>query len=249
MPNEPFDDKHEARFSRAPQDVIERLARSLDLHPHPALESTRWARPGEGPSDPVAVAVAWDLVTQQAAAEANMLNRALRDLETEAERVLLGAMVGACARATAVGGLCVTSKNGQRWWPRDLAFIPGREHPTPELSLICGEAVDRVEFAVFLRHSHVGYVLGQEEQEPQEHRVERTLGVLLIERPLDERGPEDVRRDREVDLAMQSEGHIVKRLLVADLWRDPMGQAATLVEHLMETSRQDIRTLSRRTVG
>ncbi len=237
------------RVSRSPQELTRRLEHSLELHAHPALEASRWARPGEEPAHSAAVAVAWDLVTQQASAEANMLNRAMRQLETEAERVLFAAMVGAGARATPVGGLRVTAKDGQRWWPRDLTFIPGREHPTPELSLTCCEEVDRVIFTVFLCQSHVGYVLGHaEEDEPEELRVERTLGVLLMQRPLEERTHEEVRRDREIDLAMEAEGHLLERLLVADLWSDPMGRAEAIVRRLEDACREDVER-ARRAAG
>ncbi|NOY90783.1 MAG: hypothetical protein GXP55_06185 [Deltaproteobacteria bacterium] len=238
------------RVSRSPQELRQRLERSLELHAHPALEASRWARPGEEPAHSAAVAVAWDLVTQQASAEANMLNRAMRELETEPERVLLAAMVAAGARATSVGGLCVTAKSGQRWWPRDLAFIPGRDHPTPELSMSCCEEVDRVIFSVFLRQTHVGYVLGHDEQdEPEELRVERTLGVLLMQRPPDERTREEVRRDREIDLAMQAEGHLLERVLVADLWSDPMGRAAQIARRLDDACREDVERAKREAGG
>jgi hypothetical protein len=235
------EDERHARVSRSPRALAERLEHSLELHAHPALEASRWARPGEEPAHSSAVAVAWDLVTQQASAEANMLNRAMRGLETEPERILLAAMVAAGARATPVGGLAVTAKDGRRWWPRDLSFIPGREHPTPELSLKCCEEVDRVTFSVFLHRTHVGYLLGRgEDDEPEELRVERTLGVLLRERPSEERTHEEVRRDREIDLAMEAEGHLLERLLVADLWSDPMGRAEAIVRRLDDACREDV---------
>jgi len=238
----------QARVQRAPQGLVQRLERSLELHAHPALDASRWARPGEEPAHEAAIAVAWDLVTQQASAEANMLNRAMRELETEPERVLLACMIAAAARATPVGGLCVQAKDGRRWWPRDLAFIPGREHPEPELRLNILEEVDRVTFAVFLRHVHIGYVLGREEEDaPEELRVERTLGVLLLARPPEERSHEEVRRDREIDLAMEAEGHMLERMLVADLWADPIGRSTAVVRRLMDACREDVRRAKRAT--
>lgn len=223
-----------------PQPLSERLARCLTLHAHPALEPKRWSRPEESPVHPAAVAVAWDLVTQQAAAEANLLNRAMAELETEPERVLLAASVAAGARRTSVGGLCVVAKDGRRWWPRDLSFIPGREHPTPELSVHYAMEVDRNVFPIFLRRRYTAYLLGDEEQAPEERRVERTMGVLLTERHDDERSEAELRRDREVELAVQAEGHLLERVLVSDLWRDPVGCAEAFLTRLDEACRRDV---------
>ncbi len=221
-------------MKRRPQGWAERLARSLEADPNPALEEWRWAQEGEEPCDERAIEAAWDLVTLHAAAEAHKLNHALRVLRDETQRTLLAALVVAGARAVDVGTFEVVAADGRRWFPRDLAFIPGRDHLEPELRLECCVEEGRSFIDFRLWHRFTAY--RQEEDEERSASADRTMAILLTppERPLKERA-----KDGSRDLELQAEGYLVVRHERSEVWRNPLGVAADALRTLTETARFD----------
>lgn len=219
---------------RRPQGWSERFARSLEADPNPALEEWRWAQEGEEPCDPRAIDAAWDLVTLHAAAEAHKLNHAMRTLADETQRTLLAALVVAGARAVDVGTLEVVAADGRRWFPRDLDFIPGRNHLEPELRLEC--SVEEGRSFIDFRLWHRFTAFRQEGSEGRTASAERTMAVLLTppERPMKQRALDGAR-----DLELQSEGYLVVRHERSEVWRDPLGVATDALRTLTETARFD----------
>jgi hypothetical protein len=219
---------------RAPQSWTERFVASLESRPSPALEDWRWARENEEPVDARAVEAAWDLVTLHASAEANKLNHAMRGLPSDAHRTLFPALVVAGARVSEVGTFCV--RDGEKpWFPRDLAFVPGREHLEPELELTSIVEVGRtvVDFRLWFRTS--GYARLAED-DVREVVVERTMAILLGDGPVGRRAQRD---ERYRDIELQQEGYLVVRFERSDLWRDPIGCAEDALRTLTETARFD----------
>lgn len=220
---------------RVPQSWSDRFAASLDRRPSPALEDWRWAREGEEPVDSRAVEAAWDLVTLHASAEANQLNHALRTLPSEAHRTLFPALVVAAARVSDVGAFCVRRGNDKPWFPRDLAFVPGREHLDPELVLEPMVEVGRtvVDFRLWL---HVSAFAKLGENDLREVVVERSMAILLGDRMIGRRAQ---REERYRDIELQQEGYLVVRFDRSELWRDPVGCAEDALRTLTETARFD----------
>jgi hypothetical protein len=220
---------------RRPQSWSERFAASLEHRPSPALEDWRWAREGEEPVDPRAVDAAWDLVTLHASAEANQMNHAMRGLPSDAHRTLFPALVVACARVSDVGAFCVRSGNDKPWFPRDLAFVPGREHLDPDLVLEPMVEVGRtvVDFRLWL---HVSAFARLGEDDVREVVVERSMAILLSDRTIGRRAQRD---ERYRDIELQQEGYLVVRFDRSELWRDPIGCAEDALRTLTETTRFD----------
>ncbi len=202
---------------RTPQGWTERFAASLTTHTNNHLEEWRWARPGEEPCDPIAVEAAWDLVTLSASAEANMLNHAMGQMEEREQGVMLAALVVAAARRGDVGTLKVVAKNGKAWWPRDLSFVPGREHLEPEVVISAHVEVGRSIVDLLIEYTHVDYAKGTSKV--------RNMAVFCADHH--ERGVdrEEAARGRSRDLELQQEGYIVMRFSRSDVWSDPIGCA------------------------
>ncbi len=221
-------------MKRRPQGWSERFANSLDARPSPALVGWRWARVGEEPVDPRAVDAAWDLATLHASAEANKLNHILRTLPSEVHRTLLPALVVAGARVSDVGTFCVLSGD-KPWFPRDLAFVPGREHLEPDLVLESMLEVGRtvVDFKLWFRTRGFARVA---EDDLREVVVERSMAVLLGEGQVGRRAMRD---ERYRDIELQQDGFLVVRLDRGDVWRDPVGCAEDALRTLTETARFD----------
>ena len=221
-------------MKRRPQGWAERFERSLQADPNPALEEWRWAQQGEEPCDPRAIDAAWDLVTLHASAEAHKLNHALRVLKDETQRTLLAALVVAGARAVDVGTFEVVAADGRRWFPRDLDFVPGRDHLEPELRLECGVEEGRsfVDFRVW--HRCTAY--RRDDGDDRTATAERRMAILLTppERSMKERAHDGAR-----DLELQSEGYLVVRHERSEVWRDPLGIATDALRTLTETARFD----------
>ncbi|MCB9631876.1 MAG: hypothetical protein H6721_07045 [Sandaracinus sp.] len=221
-------------MKRRPQSWSERFSSSLEERPSPALEDWRWAREGEEPADSRAVDAAWDLVTLHASAEAAKLNHAIRALPSEAHRTLFPALVVAAARVSEVGAFCV--RDGDKpWFPRDLAFVPGREHLEPDLELTSMVEVGRnvVDFRLWYRTQGFAKLA---DDDLREVVVERTMAILLGEGTVGRRGQRD---ERYRDIELQQEGYLVVRYERSDIWRDPVGCAEEALRTLTETARFD----------
>lgn len=224
-------------MKRRPQSWIDRFLASLEAHPTPALEEWRWARRGEDPVDPRAVEAAWDLATLHASAEANKLHHAMLQMETPEQKTLLPALVIAGARQSEVGAFRVFDVESKGWFPRDMAFVPGREHLEPDLELRCLVEVGRTEVDFLVWRRHRGFLTADEEgKEHLEVTAERTMAILLDEGG---GGPTQQREDRYRDIELQQEGHLVVRVDRSDLWQDPIGAAAEALRTLTESARFD----------
>ncbi len=217
-------------MKRKPQGWAERFEASLEGHANPALEEWRWAREGEEPVDPRAVAAAWDLVTLHASAEAAKLHHAMGLIERPAPRTLLPALVVVGARLTTVGALRVEGADGSHWHPRDLAFVPGREPIEPDLVIRCGAEVARshLDFLVTYRHrSYAGEAL-------EEVLRERQLAILCREAGL---GPKAAREQQLRDRELQQEGLLLVQPTRSEVWSDPVGVAEESLRTLIESTR------------
>lgn len=233
---------------RRPQTWTDRFLASLEGRPSPALESWRWAREGEDPVDPRAVEAAWDLVTLAASAEASKVHHAMRLLPTDVQRTLFPALVVAGARVSEVGAFRVVDPEGKPWFPRDLAFVPGREHLTPDLELRClvEEGRNLIDFHLWYRTSAWARVPDDAaivRDEPsgsggatREVTVERGMAILLGEGPVGRTTRAD---ERHRDIELQQEGLLVVRYDRGDIWRDPIGCAEDALRTLTETARFD----------
>lgn len=229
---------------RGPRTWVERFLASLEAHPSPAQQSWRWAREGEDPVDPRAVETAWDLVTLHASAEANKLNQALRSLPSEAHRTLLLALVSVGARRTEVGTFEVVPPEGKSWRPRDLAFVPGRLPLEADLRLECLQEVGRSVCDFRLWYRHRGYArIPTEGEVPDEHlevTAERMLAILITDESLSGRQQAD---ERHKDLELESEGYLVHRVAMGDIWRDAMAVAENALASLQESAKFDCAAL------
>lgn len=229
---------------RRPQTWTDRFLASLEGRPSPALESWRWAREGEDPVDARAVEAAWDLVTLAASAEASKVHHAMRLLPTDVQRTLFPALVVAGARVSEVGAFRVVDAEGKAWFPRDLAFVPGREHLAPELELRClvEEGRNVIDFRLWYRASAWARLpsdaaLAQgEPSATREVTVERAMAILLGEGPGGRAARED---ERHRDIELQQEGLLVVRYDRGDVWRDPIACAEDALRTLTETARFD----------
>ena len=222
-------------MKRRPQSWTDRFAAALEAHPSPALEDWRWAREGEEPVDSRAVDAAWDLVTLAASAEANKLNHAMRLLETETQRTLFPALVVAGVRGCDVGAFKVVDKDGKHWFPRDLAFVPGRENLSPELTLECDIEVGRsvCDFRLWYRHTSYERV---DDDEIKEASSERHMAVLLTRGG---RTHDESIKDRQRDIELQAEGYLVVRYERSEVWADPMACAVEAIRTLRDSTRFD----------
>ena len=221
-------------MKRRPQGWSERFAKALDAHPSPALEDWRWAREGEEPVDPRAVDAAWDLVTLAASAEANKLNHAMRLLESPMHRTLLPALVVAGVRACDVGAFKVVDLEGKHWFPRDLAFVPGRENLPPVLTLECSVEVGRSVCDFRLWYQHTSYE--QVDEKLASASSERYMAVLLTR---GDRTHKESVADRQRDIELQSEGYLVVRYERSEVWADPMACAVEALRTLRDSTRFD----------
>ncbi len=223
---------------RRPQTWRERFIAALDADPSPGLESWRWAREGEEPCDELAVNAAWDLVTQHASAEANLLNHALRLLHSEMQRTLFAALVVSGARVTEIGALEVVAPDGRRWRPRDLSFVPGREPLPATMRIRCHQEIGRNQIDFMVWYQHEEYL--NAESEPVPVRAERELAIVI------ESGPPskaEARAERAKDLELATEGYLVVRFGRSDIWRSPMTCAAEALRTLVESTRFDCEAL------
>jgi len=217
---------------RKPRGWVEQFERALDADPSPALEEWRWAREGEEPADPRAVAAAWDLVTQHASAEAAKLNHAMSLLDGPVARTLLPALVVTGARHTPIGALRVEARDGSSWHPRDLAFVPGREPLEPDLTILCGaeRARSHIDFLVTYRHrAYAGEAL-------REVVRERALAILLDR---GDEGPQEKREQQARDRELQQEGLLLVHPTRSEVWRDPISVADEALRTLVESTRFD----------
>lgn len=217
-------------MKRKPQGWGERFEESLEAHANPALEEWRWAREGEEPVDERAVAAAWDLVTQQASAEAAKLHHAMRQVASPAARTLLPALVVAGARLTPIGALRVEAPDGSSWHPRDLAFVPGREPIEPDLVIRCGAEVARSHLDFLVRYRHRSY--GGDSLE--EVVRERSMAILTRGGEL---GPKAAREQQMRDRELQAEGLLIVQPTRSEVWRDPVGVAEEALRTLVESTR------------
>ncbi|MEM6956309.1 MAG: hypothetical protein AAF645_11490 [Myxococcota bacterium] len=228
------------RRAPPPQTFVDRFEASLDANPSPALEGWRWSREAEGRDDPRAVAAAWDLVTRQASAEAAMLNQLIAPLEGEASRTLLPALVVAGARFTEVGALHVIGKHGDKpgktYVPRDLSFVPGREHPPATMTIHTGVEIGRSVADFLVRYRHEAFV-DDGAGGLRTFVGERTLAVLIDEGPTG-RGADRERRQRDFEL--QQQDHLVVRVGRSQLWQDAIGTAMEMLRTLVESTRFDV---------
>ncbi len=224
-------------MKRRPQDWKERFARSMETHPSPALEDWRWAREGEGGVDARAVDAAWDLVTLHASAEAAKLHHAMGLLEGPLRQTLLPALVVAAARWTEVGTLKVVDADGKAWWPRDLSFVPGRDHLEPDMTIECGRELGRSVLDFVISYGHTVYVANPEDEaDLWPVRRERSLALLLDS---DMGGRQQARDQRARDLEIQQEGLLVIHVSRSELWQDPIGTADEALRTLCESTRFD----------
>lgn len=221
-------------MKRRPQGWPERFAAALEAHPSPALEDWRWAREGEDPVDSRAVDAAWDLVTLAASAEANKLNHAMRLLDTPEQKTLLPSMVVAGVRVCDVGAFKVVDTEGKHWFPRDLAFIPGRENLAPELVLECNVEVGRSVCDFRLWYRHTSYESSGDEL--KEASAERYMAVLLTR--ADRTHAESV-ADRQRDIELGAEGYLVVRYERSEVWADPVACAVEAIRTLRDSTRFD----------
>lgn len=227
-------------MKRRPQGWTERFAAALEAHPSPALEDWRWAREGEEPVDPRAIEAAWDLVTLAASAEANKLNHAMKLLETPQQQTLFPALVVAGVRGCDVGAFKVVDAEGKYWFPRDLAFIPGRENLSPELTLECNVEVGRsvCDFRLWYRHTSYQRV----DEEIQQASSERHMAVLLTRAG---RTHDESITDRQRDIELQAEGYLVVRYDRSEVWNDPMACAVEALRTLRDSTQFDASALLR----
>lgn len=217
-------------MKRKPQGWPERFEASLESHANPALEEWRWAREGEEPVDPRAASAAWDLVTQQASAEAAKLHHAMRLIENPAARTLLPALVVAGARMTPIGALRVEAHDGSAWHPRDLAFVPGREPIEPDLVIRCGAEIARSHLDFLVRYQHRSYAGDALEEIVRE----RSMAILTIGADL---GPKATRDRQMRDRELQAEGLLIVQPTRSEVWRDPVGVAEEALRTLIESTR------------
>ncbi|MEM9070463.1 MAG: hypothetical protein AAGE52_18300 [Myxococcota bacterium] len=229
-------------MKRRPQGWLERFQASLEGDPSPALEAWRWALEGEDPCDARAIEAAWDLVTLHASAEANKLNHAMHILDDELQRTLLPALVVAGARVTEVGAFQVFARDGKRWIPRDLAFVPGRVPLDPQLKLECVVEEGRSVIDFRLWYEHKAY---RREGDDMVEAAAETRMAVLLSRP--ERRHQDVIDDRARDLELQNEGYLIVRYDRSEVWRDPLGSAVDALRTLTETARFDAEARLRET--
>lgn len=227
-------------MKRRPQGWTERFSAALEAHPSPALEDWRWAREGEEPVDPRAVEAAWDLVTLAASAEANKLNHAMKLLETPPQRTLFPALVVAGVRGCDVGAFKVVDAEGKHWYPRDLAFVPGRENLDPELTLECNVEVGRsvCDFRLWYRHTSYERV----DEEIKQATSERHMAVLLTR---SRRTHDESISDRQRDIELQAEGYLVVRYDRSEVWSDPMACAVEALRTLRDSTQFDASALLR----
>lgn len=225
-------------MKRKPQSWTERFEASLDVHPSPALEDWRWAREGEGKPDERAIAAAWDLVTQHASAETAKIHHILSLLNGPMERTFLPALVVAGVRCSEYGAYRVIDPEGKDYWPRDLAFVPGREHLTPELTVRSHVEVGRAVVNFLVSYTHTDHVSVDGEGEKFEAvSASRTMAIILDERSS---GRKDDAKRRVLDIELQQEGHLVVRYERSDLWRDAVGCAVEALRTLVQSTRFDV---------
>lgn len=217
-------------MKRKPQGWAERFEASLEGHANPALEEWRWAREGEEPVDPRAVAAAWDLVTLQASAEAAKLHHAMRLIERPTARTLLPALIVAGARLTPVGALRVEASDESSWHPRDLAFVPGREPIEPDLVIRCGAEVARSHLDFLIRYRHRSYAGDALEEVVRE----RSMAILCREVGL---GPKAAREQQMRDRELQQEGLLLVQPTRSEVWSDPVGVAEEALRTLVDSTR------------
>ncbi|MFK8002036.1 MAG: hypothetical protein AB8H86_20740 [Polyangiales bacterium] len=226
-------------MKRKPQSWTERFDASLEVHPSPALEDWRWAREGEGKADERAIAAAWDLVTQQASAETAKIHHILTLLGDPMERTFLPSLVVAGVRCAKYGTYRVIDPEGKDYWPRDLAFVPGREHLTPELTLRCHVEVGRAVVNFLISYTHTDHLtVGEEGSERFEPvSATRTMAILLGERSS---GRKDEAKRRVLDIELLQEGHLVVRYERSELWADSIGCATEALRTLVQSTRFDV---------
>lgn len=224
-------------MKRKPQSWTERFEASLEVHPSPALEDWRWAREGEGKPDERAIAAAWDLVTQHASAETAKIHHILTLLNDPMERTFLPALVVAGVRWTEYGAYRVIDPDGKDYWPRDLAFVPGREHLTPALTARCHVEVGRAIVNFMLSYTHTDHVAVGEDEKFEAVSASRTMAILLDERSS---GRKDDAKRRVLDIELQQEGHLVVRYDRSDLWSDVVGCATEALRTLVQSTRFDV---------
>ena len=217
-------------MKRKPQGWTDRFEASLDRHANPALEAWRWAREGEDPVDDRAVAAAWDLMTQQASAEAAKLHHAMRQIESPVARTLLPALVLVGARLTPIGALRVEARDGSSWHPRDLPFVPGREPIEPDLVIRCGAEVARSHLDFLIRYRHRSYT----GESLQEVLHERSMAILTKDA---ERGPKAARDQQMRARELHAEGLLLVEPTRSEVWSDPVGVAEEALRTLVEATR------------
>lgn len=225
-------------MKRKPQSWTERFDASLEVHPSPALEDWRWAREGEGKPDERAIAAAWDLVTQHASAETAKIHHILTLLNDPMERTFFPSLVVAGVRWSEYGAYRVIDPEGKDYWPRDLAFIPGREHLTPELTVQCHVEVGRAVVNFLVSYTHTDHVaVGEEGESFEAVSATRTMAILLDERSS---GRKDEAKRRVLDIELLQEGHLVVRYERSELWADSIGSATEALRTLVQSTRFDV---------
>lgn len=222
-------------MKRPPQGWNERFEKALEANPSPALEDWRWAKEGEGRVDPRAVHAAWDLVTLQASAEAAKMHHAMSLLSGSLAQTFLPALVVSAARWTDVGTLEVVDADGKSWFPRDLSFVPGREHLQPDMSISCSREMGRtvVDFVVAYHHT-VYRAAPDDDADIRSFRRSGSLAILMESEPS---RPTDDARARDMEL--QQEGQLVIHVSRSEVWRDAIGTANEALRTLVESTRFD----------
>lgn len=224
-------------MKRKPQSWSDRLESAIEAHPNPALEDWRWAREGDGVVDARAVSAAWDVVTLAASAEAAKINHIIGQLVSPLAKTLFPALVVAGTRLTEVGVFQILDRDSRAYWPRDLAFIVGREHLEPQLTIRCGIEIGRSVVDFLVSHTHVGFLPLTEGAQLESRRSTRTMALVLQD---EHNAPIDRADRRARDLELEEEGHLVVRVGRSELWKNPIEVATECLRTVMRATAFDV---------
>lgn len=224
-------------MKRTPQSWTDRLESAIEAHPNPALEDWRWSRQGDGVVDARAVAAAWDVVTLAASAEAAKINHIITQLDSPLSKTLFPALVVAGTRLTEVGVFQILDRDERAYWPRDLAFIAGREHLEAQLVIRCGIEVGRSFVDFLVTHTHVGFLPLTEGGQLESRRSTRTMAIVLQD---EHKAPIDRADRRARDLELEEEGHLVVRVGRSELWKNPVEVATECLRTIMQVTEFDV---------
>ena len=166
-----------------------------------------------------------------------MLNSLLAELDSDAQRTMLPALIVAAARWTEVGTLCVFGADQRQYWPRDLAFVVGREHLPPRMTIHSRVEEGRNVIDFLLSYTHVEHALGEGDDLLDVYEATRTMAILLDD---GERTPRAAAEQRSADVELQQLDHLLVRYHRSDLWGDVVGCANEAIRTLVQSTRFDV---------